>query len=270
MVIKKPTPLDLLRELKRSNCGECGVPTCMAFAAQVIQGQKKPELCPYLDPAVAHRFSQALHPDHAPQDNGLEMVQVLQSEMPGLDLPAIAKRLGGKMIGEQLRLHVLGKIFEIDAKGGLHTLCHSNTWIHAPLLDYIIHGQGTMPTGQWGHFSELSGTTALIPFFKHRAETPLAQLAEKHPDLFLDILDIFGKQIPVRDFSTDKTYVLHPLPEVPVLFAFWQKDEEFDARLSILFDKTATKNLSPESLFRLGSGMALMFKAIAERHGGVI
>jgi len=45
----RPRILDILRLLPRSNCGQCGLPTCMVFAAQVSEGLKSPAACPPLE-----------------------------------------------------------------------------------------------------------------------------------------------------------------------------------------------------------------------------
>lgn len=45
---ERPKVLELFKLLPRTNCGECGVPTCMAFAADLSKGKKKPEDCPPL------------------------------------------------------------------------------------------------------------------------------------------------------------------------------------------------------------------------------
>lgn len=43
-----PKLLDILRFLPRTNCGRCGMASCMAFAAQVVEGEKDIEDCPPL------------------------------------------------------------------------------------------------------------------------------------------------------------------------------------------------------------------------------
>jgi ArsR family metal-binding transcriptional regulator len=45
----KPKIIEILRLLPRTNCGECGQPTCMVFASQVAEGGKDPDDCPPLD-----------------------------------------------------------------------------------------------------------------------------------------------------------------------------------------------------------------------------
>jgi ArsR family metal-binding transcriptional regulator len=48
---KKPNPriLDILRLLPRTNCRECGQPTCLVFATEVSEGRRVPDDCPALE-----------------------------------------------------------------------------------------------------------------------------------------------------------------------------------------------------------------------------
>ncbi len=45
----KPRILDILRLLPKTNCRECGQPTCMVFATQVSERGLAPDDCPQLD-----------------------------------------------------------------------------------------------------------------------------------------------------------------------------------------------------------------------------
>ena len=45
----KPKMLEILRLLPKTNCGECGMPTCMVFASHVAEGGIKPDDCTPLD-----------------------------------------------------------------------------------------------------------------------------------------------------------------------------------------------------------------------------
>lgn len=45
----QPKLIEILKLLPKTNCKECGQPTCMVFAAQVAEGAKGPEDCPPLD-----------------------------------------------------------------------------------------------------------------------------------------------------------------------------------------------------------------------------
>jgi ArsR family metal-binding transcriptional regulator len=46
----KPRLLDILKLLPRTNCRNCGEPTCMVFAVRVTEGAKGPEDCSPLGP----------------------------------------------------------------------------------------------------------------------------------------------------------------------------------------------------------------------------
>ena len=44
----KPKVFEILKCLPKTNCRECGEPTCMVFAAMAAQGVKGPEDCPQI------------------------------------------------------------------------------------------------------------------------------------------------------------------------------------------------------------------------------
>jgi len=46
----RPQMIEILKLLPKTNCRECGEATCMVFAAQVVEGAKGVEDCPFLDP----------------------------------------------------------------------------------------------------------------------------------------------------------------------------------------------------------------------------
>ena len=43
-------PIDVYKQLPRTNCGECGHPSCLAFAIQVVGVGYDLANCPHLDP----------------------------------------------------------------------------------------------------------------------------------------------------------------------------------------------------------------------------
>ena len=45
---EKPKVFGILKLLPKTNCRECGQPTCMVFATQVAEGGRGPEDCPLL------------------------------------------------------------------------------------------------------------------------------------------------------------------------------------------------------------------------------
>ena len=56
----RPSIMEILKLLPKTNCKECGQPTCMVFATQVAEGAKGPEDCPPLDEAGSQNLAQYL------------------------------------------------------------------------------------------------------------------------------------------------------------------------------------------------------------------
>ncbi len=56
----KPKILEILKLLPKTNCRECGQPTCMVFAAQVAEGGRGPEDCPPLTEAAREKLKDYL------------------------------------------------------------------------------------------------------------------------------------------------------------------------------------------------------------------
>ncbi len=56
------TGIQILKMLPKKNCGECKIPTCLAFAMKVAAGQMEIGLCPYVDDEVKATIGDASAP----------------------------------------------------------------------------------------------------------------------------------------------------------------------------------------------------------------
>jgi ArsR family metal-binding transcriptional regulator len=54
----KPGIIDILKLLPKTNCRDCGEPTCMVFATRVAEGAKGAEDCPGMSPSRHEKLSQ--------------------------------------------------------------------------------------------------------------------------------------------------------------------------------------------------------------------
>lgn len=265
------TAMDVLKLLERSNCRECGLPTCLAFAAEVVKGRRPITDCPRLPGEVGETLRQGLaerRDEPEGDDGGLEE---LKAELRRADLAAVAERLGGRMVEGRLALHCLGRVFFLDGEGELASECHVNHWVHAPILDYAARGVGREPAGDWAHFGELPGSKDWLRYFEYRCEARARDLVGEHPALFRDIVDIFGAREPegplaARAPRADWCAMLLPLPKVPILLCYWESEGELEAQLEIYFDRSASANLGIGSLYALVSGVVEMLWRIIRRH----
>ena len=259
--------MEIFQLLDKSNCRECGEKTCLAFAGAVFQGQKNLGDCPKLDPQVlAHYDSATDSEESGEQDPGAYLNQ-LKTEIARIDLARAAERAGARFDGKRLTLPVLGKAFSVDSNGNLKTEIHINPWVAVPLLTYLIYGQGLTPTGNWMPFRELMDGAERYPLFRKRCEEPMKRVADLHTGLFDDMVHIFsGKQVQ-KQFESDISVVLHPLPKVPLMVCYWRPEEGLQSSLNLFFDETANNNLDIGSVFTLGVGLSQMFQKLALRHG---
>ncbi len=263
---KIKTPLQLYTLLPKTNCGECRVSTCMAFAAAIIKQEMRLADCPHLDKATRDLFEGKIERQVNIESIQQESLKDLQKHISKIDLSLRAERLGARTNGETLVVKCLGKDFEIDARGAVKSHCHTHAWFSIPLLSYVLFSKGETPSGRWVPFRELPQGRTWAPLFERRCEQPMKQIADSQGALFEDLISIFSGVSSSRQFSSDVSVVLYPLPKVPILVCYWRTEEDLASRLHLFFDDTAEQNIPIESLFTLGTGLVRMLEKIMLTH----
>jgi hypothetical protein len=259
--------MEIFQLLDKSNCRECGEKTCLAFASAVFMGNKKIEQCPRLDRETISRFSQNDQKQKTVEQDPDEYLEILKNEIAGIDLDAAAKRVGGRFSNDRLTLMILGKAFRVSSSGDLSADIHINPWVAAPFLNYVVHGKGHPAQGNWVSFRELKDGKERYPLFQKRCEEPMKRVADTYTGLFGDMVQIFGGKKVEKQFESDISVVLHPLPRVPIMVCYWLPEDGLESSLNVYFDETADQNLDIGSVFTLGVGLAQMFEKLARRHG---
>ena len=258
---------DIFLLLDKSNCGKCGEKTCLAFAGAVFLGRGKLRECPKLTREILEKFEGQPASRNDQEQNPENRLEKLKSEIAHINLAEAAERVGAEYSGNKLTLKVLGKDFSVDAEGNLTSEIHINPWVAVPFLSYILYGQGLPVSGRWVPFRELEGGRDRYPLFQKRCEEPMKKVADIYTPLFDDIVHLFGGKEVDKQFESDISVVLHPLPRVPVMICYWLPEDGMESSLHIFFDETAGRNLGIGSVFNLGAGLAQMFTKIALRHG---
>jgi hypothetical protein len=179
-----------------------------------------------------------------------------------------ADRTGGRYANGRLTIKILGKDFSINTKGQLSSDIHINSWVAAPVLNYVLKSRGLSPTGKWVPLRELEGGRDWDKFFTQRCEKPLKKVADTYTDFFKDMVEIFNGKPVLNHYQSDVSLVIHPLPKVPLLICYWKPEDGLPSTLNIFFDANALKNLPIESIYSIGAGLAVMFEKLSLRHGG--
>jgi hypothetical protein len=259
--------MEIFKILPKTNCRDCGVPTCLAFAAAVFKGDKQLRDCVHLDPAEASEFIIGNTESRTLELEEEKFLQRLRREASAVDLAASAERLGGTFSGGKLSVKCLGKDFSVDPDGIVTSDCHVHGWVTVPLLNYVISCAGKPLSGKWVPMRELKTGATWAPLFAQRCEKPLKRVADSYTDLFEHMIHVFSAKPAPNAFQSDIAVILHPLPRIPMLICYWKPDDGMESSLNVFFDETAEENLIADSLYRLGTGLVMMFEKIAITHG---
>ena len=65
------TGIEIFKLLPKTNCGECGVPTCLAFAMKLATGKAELSACPYVSEEARTRLEEASAPPITPVTIGV-------------------------------------------------------------------------------------------------------------------------------------------------------------------------------------------------------
>jgi len=246
--------IGLYKELPRKNCGECGVKTCMAFASAVVKEGANVRSCPYLAPEKADALAGTV----GGRDWKLELIGNLTKEVAELNLAETAKRLGGeltgdKLIGERIRFLCLGRHYFLDAAAQVTTDGPLSPWEKILILIYVKTGGSGPLDDRWVSFEILKGGGVKVEQIVREVEEPLIEMFSKSEDATAKAVSRLGGRL-VEGQPSDMAWMMPLLPKVPMLLLFWRADEEFPARVKVLFDRSADRFLDVETIMYVGEG----------------
>ena len=118
------------------------------------------------------------------------------------------------------------------------------------VLLYLLNAQAGEPTRNWISEKELKGGTT---FFRGPHALQVEEMERffgKNPEEFARAGSRLGG---VDLFFGDKAFALTVLPKVPLAYVLWKEDEEFPARVSVLFDSTIQRHFSLDGVWCLVS-----------------
>jgi hypothetical protein len=242
-------PLELYKKLPKKNCGKCSLKACMPFALAVIKGDAELSECPLLNGDAITDIEGSLKRS----DWREELILKLKEEIRGTDFGEIAEGIGAGLKDGGLVLRCFGREFRISPEGEIATQGRMTPWIKILLLHYIrTAGKGPL-AGRHVSFSELKGGMVKASSFERECEEPLRELFERDYAKTAQALDRMGTKR--EGFPTAHAWELFLLPKVPLVVLYWPRDEEFPAKVKMLFDASADRFLDVESMIFLVEGL---------------
>jgi len=256
-------PLEILQRTPKTNCGECGHPACLAFAAAVTRAGAGITLCPYIDlQGIETEEPRAIKgmenlADQVAEEHDLALVEYLQNKVSPFDFGSIASALGAQWNKENpeiLHLRYLGQ----DVILGKSGILMDNDTVVDPrdqilLYNYVHSCGGRKPENIWIGMESLPNSISKIKTLATYCEKKIAEHLSGKPIHILKNLavQLDGFEGPVElGSSATSSLVVPVLPMVPQYLLFWEEEPEegFEPKAKVLFDHHVLDFLDLESL----------------------
>jgi hypothetical protein len=114
------------------------------------------------------------------------------------------------------------------------------------ILAYLTGATETRLAGKWVSPIRFSGGDLFFSSDAHNLRFKELLLTFKSPEDFLRAGEKIGG---VRHNTGDSSFTLQTLPRVPILFIYWQGDEEVPSKISVLVDESARSHLAIDALW---------------------
>jgi hypothetical protein len=244
----------IYKQLPKTNCGECGLPTCLAFALKVSKAQAELSGCPYMsvtsDPALVTDTDKKRCSTYEEVSEAHERDAVATDFRETAEIIGAAYHEGSQ--GGELAFRVLNRIYVLrktglfDEKG-----CSPAPWMKIIICDYIRRRGRKELTGKWMALGHFPHTASHIKAFQASAEKKIAERFRENPE------ELKRRSAELGGFETegvmkaDHHLRFDLLPRVPLLLAFWNPDDEFDAEAKLFVDSSAADYIDIEYLGHL-------------------
>ncbi|OGQ86882.1 MAG: Fe-S cluster protein [Deltaproteobacteria bacterium RIFOXYD12_FULL_56_24] len=262
-------PFEIVRRTPKSNCGQCGYPTCLAFAAAVAKSGEAFGKCPYLERSglnVLPEKGPALEELSGQRD--LALVEHLKEKISALDFPSIAAPLGATIGGgnnQTLSFLFLDQEVLLNRQGILLNGRTPDDPRDQILIYNYIHSQGGAdPALDWIGLETLPNSISKVRTLATYCENRLAELFSPLPvNIIMTACQRLGGVAQPSPAAT-LGCIISVLPKIPQYIVYWEEepDEGFPAKVKILFDRQVLNFLDLESLIfsaeRLADRLAVL------------
>lgn len=262
--------IDLYRDiLPRTNCGDCGYPTCMAFAGMVVSEKLPISNCPHLSADVVGRCRIELDEQYAAgkwlkRDMAADALQWAREKSASMAIEDLPGRIGGRLVKDNdgrpsLELPFFNEVAVIRPEGIFNKDGSPlSRWEQVFLYNHMAQGGSRLPAGNWKSLKEFPNTVSKIVSMKAHVESPLIERFTGRVKALLErAIRIGGTDKTAAFGEADLAVYFQALPRVPVMLMFWdgESDEGFGAEVKLLFDETITEHLDIESIMFLSENL---------------
>lgn len=257
--------IDLYKKLlPKTNCRQCGFPTCLAFAGMVVSEGVPLERCPYIDgekleAARIELSEQRRSGKWTKKDLSEEALKWAKERSASMRLEDLQKRIGGRIVeagGDKvIEIPYFSDTLLISKEGlSLQAGRSLGRWEQVFIYNHMAQGGSRDPTGQWKGLVEFPNTVSKIKTMEGSIEGPIAERFYGRSRELEDAAVKIGGEV-LKETGSDASAVIlfRPLPRLPVMLRFWDglEEEGYGSQARFLFDETVTEHLDIESILFL-------------------
>ena len=243
--------IEIYKKLPKTNCGKCGVSTCMAFAQKVKKAEAILSDCPFIDKDIVREKQTSTSTDIF--SNYEQVSDDLEKKATVVDFRETAEAIGGLYESNNgsdvISLRMINTFYELRREGLFKDNVYCpDPWTKIIIYDYVRR-KGVSPlTGDWITLGHFPNTASHVKAFQKNAEQKIADTFKNNlPGLKNQCLRLGGVEADSKAKS-DYFCSITLLPLVPLYLSFWTADEEFGAECKLLFDSNAEDHLDIEYL----------------------
>lgn len=253
------TPIQLYKLTPKTNCGECGFASCLAFATQVVVGQGDINSCPHLEENEIKSFREQLAEQlkegiGVKREGFQKALDYLRAEIKKSNLALLAPTLGvtpmevSGQAGLQLIYYntkVVVTVDDVSASSGEQL----DPWEKIFIYNYVIGG-AVDPSGEWVGMESLPNSVSKIKSLRAHCEEALAKACARKLGSLPGIVTSLGGILPDRDGHVDFMAEFPVLPKLSLRILWWDEEPEegFEPRVKFLFDSRVLETIDIESL----------------------
>lgn len=243
--------ITIYKKLPKTNCGKCGMPTCIAFAIKVKNAQLKMSDCPYVNKEDNELLLQKT--TVTMEDNYERVSNELESDAKQTNFKEASVAIGGHFKEENgydiIRLNMMNKPYEMRKEGLFEDgkYCY-DSWSKIIIYDYIRRKGNKSLTGNWVTLGYFPNTASHVKAFQRSAEEKVATIFNKNMKGLKARCKEFGGVEDMGKMKADYICRFDLLPRIPLYLCFWEADEEFSASCKLFLDTSAEVYIDIEYL----------------------
>lgn len=195
-----------------------------------------------------------------------KVYEELVERLASAELEANAGALGLEWHNGEASLVLYGRRYRVGAEGvtaedgGVAQVAHRIVLAH-----YLMHGGRGEPSRRFVPYREIPGGCDFSRNLSITVEGRVASFFAGKRETLIRASEAIGGTRTEPETSCDAAFVFEALPKVPIMFTFYDEDDDFPAEVKVFFDALALHFLDLECLAVVGMLLASELEEAANR-----